>query len=162
MRSARRRAVLAAGLAHRTPYALRHTYATFAIAAGVSLFELARFIGTSVEQIDSTYGHLLPDSLERTRTALDAFTARADAAFVPGVPPVTRPDSCPSERRKPRAYGGFLVVGAPGFEPWTSSPPDSSSAPRRQVRLGGRKWLRSAGFRLSRYRYTAFLHEWVS
>jgi integrase len=66
-------AVRAAGLEHRTPYALRHTYASFAIAAGVSLFELARFMGTSVEQIDRTYGHLLPDALERTRVALDAF-----------------------------------------------------------------------------------------
>ncbi len=63
----------AAGLEHRTPYALRHTYASFAIAAGVSLFELARFMGTSVEQIDNTYGHLLPDALVRTRAALDAF-----------------------------------------------------------------------------------------
>jgi len=31
-------AVRAAGLEHRTPYSLRHTYASFAIAAGVSLF----------------------------------------------------------------------------------------------------------------------------
>jgi hypothetical protein len=46
-----------------------------AIAAGVSLFELARFMGTSVEQIDRTYGHLLPDALDRTRAALDAFVA---------------------------------------------------------------------------------------
>jgi integrase len=68
-------AVRAAGLEHRSPYALRHTYATFAIAAGVSLFELARFMGTSVEQIDKTYGHLLPDALDRTRNALDAFVA---------------------------------------------------------------------------------------
>ena len=68
-------AVRAAGLEHRSPYALRHTYATFGIAAGVSLFELARFMGTSVEQIDKTYGHLLPDALDRTRTALDAFVA---------------------------------------------------------------------------------------
>jgi integrase len=66
-------AVRAAGLEHRSPYALRHAYATFAIAAGVSLFELARFMGTSVEQIDKTYGHLLPDALERTRAALNAF-----------------------------------------------------------------------------------------
>ena len=55
-------AVRAAGLEHRTPYALRHTFASLAIAAGVSLFELARFMGTSVEQIDHTYGHLLPGS----------------------------------------------------------------------------------------------------
>jgi integrase len=76
-------AVRAAGLDHRSPYALRHTYASFAIAAGVSLFELARFMGTSIEQIDKTYGHLLPDSIERTRGALDAFVAssnRDDAA----------------------------------------------------------------------------------
>jgi hypothetical protein len=30
-------------------------------------------MGTSVDQIDKTYGHLLPDSLDRTRSALDAF-----------------------------------------------------------------------------------------
>ncbi len=68
-------AVRAAGLAHRSPYALRHTYASFAIAAGVSLFELARFRGTSAEQIDRTYGHLLPDSIDRTRAALNTFLA---------------------------------------------------------------------------------------
>jgi integrase len=67
--------VRAAGLVHRTPYALRHTFATFSIAAGVSLFELARFMGTSIEQIDRTYGHLLPDTLERARVALDTFLA---------------------------------------------------------------------------------------
>jgi hypothetical protein len=33
------------------------------------------FMGTSVEQIDRTYGHLLPDTLERARTALDAYLA---------------------------------------------------------------------------------------
>jgi hypothetical protein len=37
-------------------------------------------MGTSVEQIDRTYGHLLPDSLERTRTALDAFVSGARPA----------------------------------------------------------------------------------
>jgi integrase len=73
-------AVRAAGLVHRSPYALRHTYASFAIAAGVSLFELARFMGTSAEQIDRTYGHLLPDSIDRTRTALNAFLAAQSEA----------------------------------------------------------------------------------
>jgi integrase len=68
-------AVKSAGLEHRPPYALRHSFASWAIAAGVGLFELARLMGTSVEQIDRTYGHLLPDSLDRARTALDAFTA---------------------------------------------------------------------------------------
>ena len=49
-------AVFAAGLAHRSPYALRHTYARFAIAAGVSLFELARFMGTSVSRSTAPKG----------------------------------------------------------------------------------------------------------
>lgn len=66
----------AAGLEHRSPYALRHTFAAWAIAAGIGLFELSRLMGTSVEQIDRTYGHMLPDSLDRARTALDAFAGQ--------------------------------------------------------------------------------------
>ena len=73
-------AVRAAGLEHRSPYALRHTFATFAIAAGLGLFELARFMGTSVEQVDRTYGHLLPDSIDRARGALDTFVSNAAEA----------------------------------------------------------------------------------
>jgi hypothetical protein len=34
-------------------------------------------MGTSVDQIDERYGHLLPDTLERARTALDRFEFRA-------------------------------------------------------------------------------------
>jgi hypothetical protein len=30
-------------------------------------------MGTSMEQIGKTYGHLLPDWIERARTALDGF-----------------------------------------------------------------------------------------
>jgi integrase len=64
------------GHSTHSPYALRHTYASWAIAAGIGLFELSRLMGTSVEQIDRTYGHLLPDSLDRARVARDAFAAR--------------------------------------------------------------------------------------
>ena len=52
---------------------MRHTFASFAIAAGVSLFYLARLMGTSVDQIDRTYGHLLPDSEDFLRGLLDSF-----------------------------------------------------------------------------------------
>jgi integrase len=69
----------AAGLAHRGPYAMRHRDATFSLAAGVSLFALARRMGTSVGQIDKTYGHLLPDAVESERGLLDAFDAKSDA-----------------------------------------------------------------------------------
>ena len=68
-------ALEAAGLPKLVPYAMRHTFASFAIAAGVSLFYLARIMGTSVEQIDRTYGHLLPDSEEYLRGLLNAFDA---------------------------------------------------------------------------------------
>jgi len=51
------------GLEHRGPHALRHTYASMAIASGVPPFELARFNGPSVATLDRTYGHLLPDAL---------------------------------------------------------------------------------------------------
>lgn len=62
-----------ADLDHRSPYALRHTYASLSIAAGVSLFELSRLMGTSPAMLDRTYGHLLPDALDRARSALDSF-----------------------------------------------------------------------------------------
>jgi hypothetical protein len=57
---------------------MRHTFAAFSIAAGISLFTLARRTGTSVEMIDKTYGHLLPDAAEHERGLLDRFDAQAD------------------------------------------------------------------------------------
>ena len=71
-------AVKAAGLSHRTPYAMRHTFASVAIAAGIPTFEIARMMGTSVLMIEKTYGHLLTDGLDRGRAALDAFEAKSD------------------------------------------------------------------------------------
>ena len=66
-------ALRAAGLEHRPPYSLRHTYAAFAIAAGTHTFTLARLMGTSEEQISKTYGHLLPTAAEEERRRMDAF-----------------------------------------------------------------------------------------
>jgi integrase len=67
-----RPAVTAAGLdvdedgadLKRTPYTLRHTFAAWAIAARMDTYTLARRLGTSVEQIDKTYGHLVPGSVD--------------------------------------------------------------------------------------------------
>jgi integrase len=69
-------ALEAAGLAKRGPYALRHTFATEALAAGVSTFELARLMGTSVAMIDRTYGHLARDSEASIRARLEARAER--------------------------------------------------------------------------------------
>jgi integrase len=72
-----RPAIEAAGLAAPlTPYSMRHTYASFALAAGVSIFDLARLMGTSVKMIDETYGHLVRDSHDRVRQALEERARR--------------------------------------------------------------------------------------
>ena len=68
-------ALRAAGIEHRGVYACRHTFATWGIRAGVQLFYLARIMGTSVAQIDKTYGHLVPDSEEYLRGLLDTYDA---------------------------------------------------------------------------------------
>jgi integrase len=75
-------ALRAAGLTHRRIYDLRHTYATWSLAAGVSLFTLSRRMGTSLAMIDATYGHLAPDAEEQERLLLDAYDAatRVEAA----------------------------------------------------------------------------------
>jgi integrase len=72
-----RPALEAAGLPESlSPYAMRHTYASFALDAGVSIFELARLMGTSVKVVDATYGHLVRDSFERVRISLEARARR--------------------------------------------------------------------------------------
>jgi integrase len=73
-------ALRAAGIEHRGTYACRHTFAAWSIAAGVQLFYLSRIMGTSVTQIDQTYGHLIQDSEDYLRGLLDAFDARVGVA----------------------------------------------------------------------------------
>jgi integrase len=72
-----RPALIGAGLDHRRIYDMRHTYATWSLAAGVSLFTLSRRMGTSLAMIDATYGHLAPDAEDQERALLDTF----DEAF---------------------------------------------------------------------------------
>jgi integrase len=69
-------ALEAAGIAKRGPYNLRHTFATEALAAGVSIFELARLMGASVKTIDKHYGHLAQDSEDAIRARFEARAAR--------------------------------------------------------------------------------------
>ncbi|MDP2710277.1 MAG: site-specific integrase [Solirubrobacteraceae bacterium] len=74
-------ALAAAGVEHHRIYDLRHTYATWSLAAGVDIFTLARRMGTSVKMIDQTYGHLITGADERERELLDAFDeAQSEAA----------------------------------------------------------------------------------
>jgi hypothetical protein len=54
----------------RSLYDLRHTYATFALRAGVPVFAVSRFMGSSVAMIDYRYGHLADDSRQMRRRDL--------------------------------------------------------------------------------------------
>jgi integrase len=59
---------------------LRHTYATFALRAGISIFDLSRFMGASLAMIDKHYGHLARDGRDHAIALLDAY-ARDSAAW---------------------------------------------------------------------------------
>src|SRR5712691_10721980 len=75
-------------------YDLRHTYATFALRAGVSVFAVSRFMGSSIAMIDRHYGHLARDSREHAVWLLDALAvARAvDAGWTsPATPAIPVP-----------------------------------------------------------------------
>ena len=65
-------ALRAAGIPHRRIYDMRHTFCSWALRDGVSLFLLSRIMGTSIALLDSTYGHLVPDSEEHIRGLLEA------------------------------------------------------------------------------------------
>ena len=64
-------ALEAAGIPRRRIYDLRHTFATNALDKGVTLFELSRFMGSSIEQIDQTYGHLAEGTETRVLALLE-------------------------------------------------------------------------------------------
>jgi integrase len=74
-------AIEASGI--RTPariYDLRSTCASNALAAGITVFELARVMGTSVEMIERHYGALLDGSGASMATRLGAFEAEQEQA----------------------------------------------------------------------------------
>ena len=68
-----RSAVEAAGFRGMKLYALRHSYAAWSLAAGVQLFELSRRMGTSLEMISKTYGHLLEEADAQVIERLDLY-----------------------------------------------------------------------------------------
>jgi integrase len=66
-------ALRAAGVDHRSVYTCRHTFASWSLQGGVSLFHLSRIMGTSIAMLDAHYGHLVPDSEDYLRGLLDAY-----------------------------------------------------------------------------------------
>jgi hypothetical protein len=73
----------------RDLYDLRHTYATFALRAGVPVFALSRFMGTSIAMIDLHYGHLAVDSYQHAVSLPDALALEraVDAGWTSAVRP---------------------------------------------------------------------------
>ena len=74
----------------RRVYDLRHTFATFALRAGISTFDLSRYMGASLTMIDRHYGHLARDGREHAIRLLDELSAGqrprwtlVDAAWTP-------------------------------------------------------------------------------
>jgi integrase len=77
----------------RRVYDLRHTFATFALRAGISTFDLSRYMGTSLAMIDRHYGHLARDGREHAIRLLDSYrdpealdVHAVDARWTPNEP----------------------------------------------------------------------------
>lgn len=69
------------GQRHQEParlYDLRSTFASEAVAAGVTVFELARVMGTSVAMIERHYGALLDGAGAGIAGRLDALDTGTD------------------------------------------------------------------------------------
>jgi integrase len=66
-------------------YDLRSTFASNALAAGITVFELARVMGTSIEMIERHYGALLDGSGASIATRLARFEAEQERAAHPTV-----------------------------------------------------------------------------
>jgi hypothetical protein len=97
---------------HRRVYDCRHTFASWAVRAGVPTFYLTRVMGTSLAMIDRAYGHPVPDSDAYVRGLLDA----ADEAFG------QRAGSGPLRNAAPSQSGNAVTVRLSRVLPTRSSP----------------------------------------
>jgi integrase len=85
----------------RTPYSLRHTYATWMLAAGVPVSDVADYMGTSVKELERTYRHRHETAPATAAAALAQFQARA---AVPQSVPQTAAGDFPAKSgyRRPK------------------------------------------------------------
>ena len=102
-----------------TPHVLRHTAATWLMQSGTNPWEVAGFLGMSVEMLLERYGHHHPDHLSGARKAF-AKHRDAEAEAVAGKERVSA--KCWSEwqdlnLRPPRPERGALRTGGAGSRP---------------------------------------------
>jgi integrase len=88
----------------RRIYDLRHTFATFALRAGISTFDLSRYMGASLTMIDRHCGHLARDGRDHAIRLLDELSAGrrprwtlVDAAWTPNPAPAATVDKRPGD-----------------------------------------------------------------
>src|SRR6266496_3258707 len=90
-------AQLAAGITPiRRVYDLRHTFATFALRAGVSTFDLSRHMGASLTMIDRLDTHASADEA-------GVHTAWTSRGHLTNKPSPAQPTKTAHSRRKPEA-----------------------------------------------------------
>ena len=106
-------AFIAAGVEHRRIYDMRHTFATWSLAAGMSIFTLARRMGTSVQMIDQTYGHLARDAEDQDRGLLDRYDGAENARGHVWARLRTQPSSTTTPRTKKAPLSRGFLQSAP-------------------------------------------------
>jgi len=112
----------------RDLYDLRHTYATFALRAGVPVFALSRFMGTSIAMIDLHYGHLAVDSYQHAVSLLDALAL--ERAVDTGWAPTRRAEKPRRDTgSRPRGSRSQRTVDAR----WTSRHQAPATRPNRRA-----------------------------
>jgi integrase len=75
-----------------TPHTLRHSAATWLMQGGADIWQSAKFLGMTVEQLERTYGHHHPDHLKDARDTLGRRpgAGREQKASATGRPPIQR------------------------------------------------------------------------
>jgi integrase len=108
----------------RDLYDLRHTYATFALRAGVPVFALSRFMGTSIAMIDLHYGHLAVDSHEHAVSLMDALALEraVDAGWTSARIAARQRHDTVSKLRGKHSWRAVDARWTPRPEPVASSP----------------------------------------
>jgi len=117
-------------------YDLRHTYATFALRAGVSVFAVSRFMGSSIAMIDRHYGHLARDS--REHASRYSMRSRSNGPWTLG--------GRRTERAQSRSAPAIpSLAGSIRGEPWTlGGRRDAQPSSRSQTKGGEEQELREA------------------
>jgi Phage integrase family len=106
----------------RRIYDLRHTFATFALRAGISTFDLSRYMGASLTMIDRHYGHLARDGREHAIRLLDELSAGqrprwtlVDAAWT------SKPVPAAGKRQRNYRLSRQVMIATPGVDPATTA-----------------------------------------